>query len=113
MARAGRFKDRIALHKKRAGLDAAGNTVTGFDEALGSVSADVLETLGRERLASGRTEGNATATVRVRASALTRQITVADRIALRGGLWLVIADPIEVGQKGTLLEFLVERGGAS
>ncbi|MDE4059768.1 head-tail adaptor protein [Phaeobacter gallaeciensis] len=93
-------------------LDAYGNPVAASWGALGVFWADLRETTGKERLAAGRLESAATATMRLRASAEAQGITPADRVQARGETWKIIGGPIDPTGRGQLVEFTLECGGA-
>jgi head-tail adaptor len=105
------MRDRVRFDRKKTGRDAYGNEAEGWQEGFLKTYGDILETLGKERVAAGRLEGSATATLRVRGSVAASGITAADRVFMRGGLWSILG-LARVGRKGETLEFLCERGGA-
>ena len=107
---AGKMRDVLRFERKASGKDRFGNPVDGWALFL-RVRGDVLETLGKERLAAGRLEANATATVRVRGSAKARQLGAADRVFMRGAHWN-IKGSAPVGRDGAQIEFVCEKGGA-
>lgn len=108
--RAGDLRDRITVQRATQGDDGFGNTVTGWTDHL-TVWANVRETPGKEVVAAGRVEASRTATIRVRASSLSRTITPADRIIARGQIWN-IRSVSAVGDGRELIEFLCEAGVA-
>lgn len=77
-----------------------------------SAWGDVLESLGRERLAAGRIEASKTATIRLLVSTATAAITAADRVLARGSVWN-IRSVAAVGRDNALIELLVEEGVAT
>ena len=90
--KAGDLRDRIAVQRQVPGDDGHGNVVTGWadlviDDKPLKLWANVRETPGKERVEAGRLEASRTATIRVRASSLSRQITEADRVIVRGQVW--------------------------
>lgn len=103
---AGRLRDRITIQRAIPGEDGYGNTVSGWVDHL-TVWADVLERLGAERIQSGAIEAPRMATIRVRASTASRQITEADRISMRGVFWN-IRSIAAVGRDGAMIEMLCE-----
>ncbi|MEM1421827.1 MAG: phage head closure protein [Pseudomonadota bacterium] len=111
MARAGAFRDYAVIERKTIGAnDQHGQPETVWGQ-LATVWADVLETPGRERLQAGRLEAPATATIRVRASSITRALTASERLRVRGEVWN-IRSVIQVGRKRDQVEILAERGVA-
>lgn len=109
--RAGNLRERVAFERAAEGTrDAYGNLVPGWIPHL-KTFGDVLETMGKERIAAGRMEGQGTATLRIRGSARAREITAADRVHMRGQIWQIVGIA-EVGRKGAEIEFLCEREGA-
>lgn len=109
--RAGNLRDQVTFQRLVAGDDGYGNAVTSWNETFLTVSADMLEGLGREAVAAGRLEAGRTATIRVRWSPATAEITAADRVLARGALWN-IRSVVLVGRRRDLLEMLCEEGGA-
>lgn len=109
--RAGNLRDRVAFERPTGVRDADGNTVQTW-APLFTVWADVLETLGREKVAAGAVEAANTATVRVRVSTQTRSITAADRAIIRGAVWN-IRSAVPVGRKNEMIELLCEKGVAT
>ena len=109
--RAGNLRERVTFQRATTGDDGYGNVITGWADLV-TVWADVRETLGRERVEAGRIEAAATATVRVRASAVTRGLTAADRLVARGWTWN-IRSVVPIGNKRAALDILVERGVAA
>lgn len=114
MARAGAFRERAAFERQTdAGtLDAYGNAQAPAWAPLVTLWADLRETPGRERIAAGRIEAPATATLRLRASGQARAIGAADRVTVRGAIWAITGAGIDPEGRGRLLEFPLERGGA-
>ena len=108
--RAGDLRDRVTFQRLVSGNDGYGNVVTSWSDHL-TVWADVLETLGRERIAAGRIEAARTATIRVRRSSDSRQLTEADRVSCRGMIWN-IRSIAAVGRMNESLEMLCEVGVA-
>ena len=107
---AGRLRDRITVQRLTQADDGYGNTVNGWANHL-ILWADVLETLGRERVAAGRIEAARTATIRIRASSDSKGITEADRVVCRGQVWN-IRSIAAMGRSNALLEMLCETGVA-
>lgn len=113
MPRAGQFRERATFARQVGGaLDEYGNPSAAAWQTLFSVWADLRETPGRERLAAGRLEAPATATLRIRKSAQADTITAADRVTIRGATWAIVGAPVDIEGRGRLVEFLLERGGA-
>lgn len=110
--RAGMMRDRLRFDRKRTGRDAYGNPEGGWDEGILRTWGNLLETLGRERLAAGRMESAATATIRVRGSVAVAAITPGDRIFARGQIWDIKGRAV-VGRKADEIEFLCEAGGGA
>lgn len=111
MAEAGKFRERVTFQRLVAGADDYGNTVNAWADHL-TVWADVLERLGKEKLAAGAVESSRMATVRVRRSAASLGLTEADRVQMRGRAWNV-RSIAAVGRKNELLEMLCEVGVAT
>jgi SPP1 family predicted phage head-tail adaptor len=108
---AGKMRDRVAFERQSEGTDEYGNPAQDW-AALFTVWADVLETRGKEKVASGTVEASNTATVRIRTSTQARTITEADRATFRGHVWN-IRSVIDLGRDRALLELLCERGVAT
>lgn len=108
---AGKLDARIQVQRAISGDDGYGNVTTGWaDLAGGKLWASMRETPGKEAVAAGRIEASRTATIRVRASSLSRTITAADRVIARGNVWN-IRSVIEIDR--ATLELLVEAGVAA
>lgn len=121
MSRAGRYRDRVALERKAApdgasadenGLDRYGNPVSTEWSEVFTLWGNLREATGKERLAAGRLEAPATATLRVRRSENALLITAEDRVRARGHVWAITAAPIDPDGRRQDLEFTLERGGA-
>lgn len=116
MKRASRYRDRVTVERETEtdtdALDDYGNPADPTWGALGAFWADMRETTGRERVAAGRLEAPATATVRLRRSAETAAITAADRVQARGQTWAIVGAPIDPDGSRREVEFTLERGGA-
>lgn len=111
MTAAGKLNTLITVQRATMGDDGYGNAITGWaDLAGGKLWANVRETPGKEAVAAGRLEASRTATIRVRASSLSRSITAADRVQARGHVWN-IRSVIEIDR--ATLELLVEAGVAA
>ena len=105
---AGQLRDRIQIQSATSGDDGYGNVITGWaDLPGGRLWANVRETPGKEMLSAGRLESSRTATIRVRASSLSRSISAADRVIARGLAWN-IRSVSAVGDGRELLELLCE-----
>lgn len=113
MKRAARYRDRVTVERETAtGLDAYGNPGAPSWATLGEYWGDLRETPGKERLAAGRLEAPATATLRLRRSANAAGIAAADRVLARGFTWAIVSAPIDPDGTRREVEFLLERGGA-
>lgn len=114
MARAGAMRDRITLERETdlGTLDAYGNPAGQSWQVIGVIWGDLKEQKGGEAIAAGRLEGTGMATLRLRASALTRSMTSADRVTARGATWAILGAPIQATPKGDILEITLKRGGA-
>ena len=108
---AGKLRDRVTFQRNTTSDDGYGNTVNGWADHL-TVWADVLERLGGEKVKAGLVEASRMATIRVRRSTDTLDITEADRISARGTIWN-IRSIAAVGRDNALLECLVEAGVAT
>jgi SPP1 family predicted phage head-tail adaptor len=109
--KSGNLRDRVSFERPSGTRDADGNTVQAWDP-LFTVWADVLETLGREKVAAGAVASASMATVRVRVSSQTRSLTPADRALFRGAVWN-IRSIVAVGRRNEMIELLCERGVAT
>ena len=109
--RSGDLRDRVTVQRATAGDDGFGNVITGWAD-LSTVWANVRETPGKEVVAAGRLEASRTATIRVRASSLSRTITAADRVVARGQVWNIRSvAALDDGKE--LIELLCEVGVAT
>lgn len=109
---AGKLDTLITVRRASMGDDGYGNTITGWaDLPGGKLWASMRETPGKEAVAAGRIEASRTATIRVRASSLSRTITEKDRVQARGQTWN-IRSVAAVGDGRELIEFLCEAGVA-
>ena len=114
--KAGDLRDRIAVERNTTGDDGYGNQVVGWAalEVNGKplqLWANVRETPGKERVEAGRLEASRTATIRVRSSSLSRQISEADRVTVRGQIWN-IRGIAALTDGRDMLEMICETGGA-
>ena len=100
------MRDRIVVERATQTDDGFGNVI-GSWSALGTFEANIRETPGKEAVAAGRIEASRTATIRIRASSVSRGITAADRVQARGQVWN-IRSVIEIDR--ATLELLVEAG---
>jgi len=103
---AGKLTERVTFQRQSGGADIYGNTSDDWQDIL-TVWADVLERLGREVLAAGRLEAPKTATIRVRRSSASLDLTEADRVVARGQVWN-IRSIVAVGRSNEMLEVLCE-----
>jgi len=115
MARAGAFRERAAFERRDVsdGFDRYGNPTPAAWSPLVTLRADLRETPGREAIAAGRTEATTTATLRLRAGAVSRQISAEDRVTIRGKTWSIVSDAVWADGVGRVLEFRLEHGGAA
>lgn len=112
MVKAGLMRDRVVFQRLSEGAaDDYGNVYSGWSD-LATRSADLREQKGRERITGGALQDKALATLRVRSDSTTSTITAADRVVARGITW-AIKDVMQVDAKGTLMEFVLEKGVAS
>ena len=109
--RAGRLRDRVQFQRETGGDDGYGNSVSGWADHGVPVPADMRETLGKEKVEAGRVEASRTATLRVRANALTNGITPADAAVVRGERWNIRSN-VPVGNRGAWRDLLLEGGVA-
>lgn len=107
--KAGDLRDRITIQRATSGDDGYGNVIASWAD-LATIWANIRETPGKETVAAGRIEASRTATIRVRASSLSRSISAADRVVARGQVWN-IRSVIEIDR--ATLELLVEAGVAT
>ena len=70
--------------------------------------AHLMERLGQEDIEQGALKDVAVATMRVRADAITKAITTADRVVSRGIYW-AITSIMQVSSKDDLLEMRLEK----
>lgn len=112
MAKAGAFGERATFQRlDQSAIDAYGNVYTGWSE-YGVRWADMRERVGKETIEGGALSDVAMATMRCRADTVTKAITAADRVVIRGTTW-AIKNVTQVDAKNSLIEFLLERGVAS
>ena len=111
MARAGLFRDRVTFQRMASTTDVYGNT-TGDWSDHATRYAHLIERLGQEDIEQGALQDVAVATMRVRADAITKAITTADRVVSRGIYW-AITSIMQVSSKGDLLEMRLEKGIAA
>ena len=111
MARAGLFRDRVTFQRMASTTDVYGNT-TGDWSDHATRYAHLIERLGQEDIEQGALQDVAVATMRVRADAITKAITTADRVVSRGNYW-AITSIMQVSSKGYLLEMRLEKGIAA
>ena len=111
MARAGLFRDRVTFQRMASTTDVYGNT-TGDWSDHATRYAHLIERLGQEDIEQGALQDVAVATMRVRADAITKAITTADRVVSRGIYW-TITSIMQVSSKGDLLEMRLEKGIAA
>lgn len=114
MARAGKYRDRVEVQRESdtGALDAYGNPAGQSWGTLGTFWGDLRETPGRERIAAGRLEAPATATLRLRRSPESLGITAADRVLARGQVWAITGAPVDPDGRRAEVELTLERGGA-
>lgn len=110
MIGAGRLDRRVTFCQRVTADDGYGNETGAWSDAF-TVWAEVLVTLGRETLASGRLQSAQTATVHVRASSQTRTLTAAHAVRIDGVLWQV-RSVIPLARDRGFLQLLVEGGVA-
>lgn len=116
MTPAGHFRERIAFERRTTDeTDEYGNPVKEFEAMAGldRVPADIRETPGKEKVASGALESTRTATIRVRKASAVEGITPADRIIARGQVWNIRSGPVPIGRPARVLEFVCETGVAT
>ena len=111
MARAGLFRDPVTFQRMASTTDVYGNT-TGDWSDHATRYAHLIERLGQEDIEQGALQDVAVATMRVRADAITKAITTADRVVSRGIYW-AITSIMQVSSKGDLLEMRLEKGIAA
>ena len=111
MARAGLFRDRVTFQRMASTTDVYGNTTGDWSDHANRY-AHIIERLGQEDIEQGALQDVAVATMRVRADAITKAITTADRVVSRGIYW-AITSIMQVSSKGDLLEMRLEKGIAA
>lgn len=107
--RAGDLRDRITVQRPTTGDDGFGNVTTGWAD-LCTLWANIRETPGKEAVAAGRIEASRTATIWVRDSSVSRDITAADRVVYAGQVWNIRGVGRAIDR--TMRELLVEAGVA-
>jgi SPP1 family predicted phage head-tail adaptor len=114
MKRARQYRDRVTVEQPGGdgSLDAYGNPVNDGWQPLGAFWANLRETPGKEQIAAGRLEAEATATLRLRRSPEAEAITAADRVKARGSTWVITSPPVDPDGSRRELEFTLKRGGA-
>lgn len=109
---AGKLRERVVFQRLDSGaVDDYGNTYTGWADHV-TRWADLRERTGKESIQGGALSDAGMATMRCRSDSTTKAVTSADRVVARGFTW-AIKDALQVGAKGVLVEFLLERGVAS
>lgn len=112
MAQSGKFRERVTFQSLiEGGADAYGNSRSAWGNDIVRM-ADVIERPGRERIEGGALSGVNTATVRVRADSVTRQIATDWRLYMRLQFW-DIESVIQVDRKGSIIEILAQKGTAA
>lgn len=112
MARAGLLREVATFERlSSAAVDDYGNVYTGW-ATHGTRQADMRERPGKEAIEGGALADVGMATMRCRLDTFTSAITSADRVVIRGATW-AIRNVMQVDAKGTMIEFLLERGVAS
>lgn len=107
---AARLNDRVTFQRRVIDPDGYGNE--GGDLVnLFCAWADMLETPGREGLAAGRVEASRTATVRIRRSPESLDLTAADTMLARCETWAIISIG-NVARDRALLELVCQTGVA-
>lgn len=111
MPAAGNLRDRATFERLIPGDDGYGNAVAAWGHLM-TVWVDMLESPGREAVAAGRVEAARSATLRLRRSAASLDLTEADRVRVRGRTWNIrsIGD---VGRDRAMLELVIEVGVAT
>lgn len=84
-----RLRHRATFQRQADGSDGYGNTVQAWGDFL-TVWGNLRETTGKETVAGGSVENDRTATLRVRKSTESNQVTNADRASVRGGIWKIL-----------------------
>lgn len=119
----GKLLDRVTFLRLGPGgvagdqTDEYGNPIDDYGNSTGEWSeyltrrADVLETLGKEKVATGRVEAGRTATIRLPWSDAVARITEADAVRVRGADWN-IRSIVRVGRRREVVEMLIEEGVA-
>jgi head-tail adaptor len=86
--------------------------VTGSFSDYTKRNAHIVERLGKDEIEGGALQDVAMATLRVRSDAITKAITVADRVVARNVYW-AIKSIMQVTARGDILEMRLERGVAT
>jgi len=112
--RAGQYRDRVTVERQAdtGALDGFGNPAGAGWVEYGKFWGNLRETPGKERVAAGRLEAPATATLRLRRSAETAAITAADRVVARGQTWAIAGAPVDPDGRRREVEVILDRGGA-
>jgi head-tail adaptor len=112
MPRAGDLRDRALIEFPIEGSRDADGKASVAWSALARTWANLRETPGREAIAAGRLEAKVTGTMRVRSNVATKRITPGCRVTVRGHVWSVVSEPVDVGGRDRLIEVILQRGGA-
>jgi len=110
--RAGRYRKRVAFERPDSTPDAYGNVRSGTWLALFTVWGNLVETSGRERIASGALAAPMGARLFVRSSSLTTTLNEADSAMIDGVRWNIrsITNP---DGRNIEIEMVVERGAGN
>ena len=109
---AGRLNHRIQFNRRDIdGSDEYGNPSREY-VPLFTVWGNVRGTTGRERVRAGSIENLRTATIRIRASSQSRELTEGDQAQARGETWDILGIA-NADDKGVMLDLLVQAGGAA
>ena len=105
------FRDRVTFQRMASTTDVYGNTTGDWSDHANRY-AHIIERLGQEDIEQGALRDVAVATMRVRADAITKAITTADRVVSREIYWAITLI-MQVSSKGDLLEMRLEKGIAA
>lgn len=112
MVKAGQYSERAEFQRLSSGaIDEYGNVYTGWVK-LTTRWADMRERTGKEMIQGGALSDVGQATLRTRKDSTTDDITSADRVVIRGKTW-AIKSVVQVDSKGTIMEFILEKGVAT
>lgn len=112
---AGRLREEVQFERHDDVPDGYGNTTSGWTAwPNGSTvfRADIRERPGQEKIDAGAVASHSIATVRLRKTPLSEQITTTDRAVFRGKTWNIEAIT-QIDRPGRVIEMTCRAGGAT